>query len=174
MSVSGSVSVLSLPRDIQLARRVQVQILPVVNRRRLTALLTQLLQQESRESSRTLVRPSFHCALHRRIGHHRMGLGVADVPRGHEIENRLVGFQRSVGDDRFKGVLGGSSRIESFTVQPRSTPRLHGKVLSGQHDSRWRSPQDVIQVPRTDDRDQETRTLASRKQDSPRRAVHSQ
>ena len=71
--------------------------------RRQSALLTQLLHQEPRESSRTLARPSLHRALHRRIGHHGLGLGVAVSPRSHEIECRLVGFARSPEDDRSKG-----------------------------------------------------------------------
>ncbi len=60
MSVSCSISALSPPRDIQLARAVQTQVLPVTSLCRQSALLTQLLHQESRESSRPLVRPSLH------------------------------------------------------------------------------------------------------------------
>jgi hypothetical protein len=52
--------------------------------------------------------------------------------------------------------------------------RSHGQALSGQHDSRWTSPQDVIQVPRTDDRDQGPCTLTARTQDSPGGGLHSQ
>ena len=124
-----------------------------------------------RKSSRTLVRPTFNGALHRPIGQHWLGLGVPAAPRGHEIECRLVGFARLVGHDHFKGAQGGSSRIEP---KCRFTPRSHGQVLSRQHDSRWSSPEDVIQVPRTDDRDQGSRTLVSRKQDSLGGGLHSQ
>ena len=113
MSVHCSISVLSPPRDIQHTRSVQDQVLPVANLRRQSALLTQLLHQESRESSRTLTRPSLHRVLHRHIGHHGLGLGVAAAPRDHEIECRLVVFTRIVKDDHFKGAQGLSSRFAS-------------------------------------------------------------
>ena len=77
VSVHCSIIVLSPPRDIQHARVVQAQVLPVANSCRHPVLLTQLLHQTHRESSRTLTRPILHCALHRRIGHHGLGLGVA-------------------------------------------------------------------------------------------------
>ena len=65
------------------------------------------------ESSRTLTRPIVHLTLHRHIGNHGLGLGVAVAPRGHQIECRLVDFARSLGDDRFKGAQGLSSRFAS-------------------------------------------------------------
>jgi hypothetical protein len=46
--------------------------------------LEQLFRKEPRKPVRTLARSSIYCPLHRRIGHHRLGLGVA--PRGNEIE----------------------------------------------------------------------------------------
>ena len=69
---------------------------------------------------------------------------------------------------------GGLGFVLIFRVECRITPRSHRKDLSGQHDSRWNSPQDVIQEPRTDVRDQGPRALVSRKQDSPGRGLHSQ
>ena len=151
VSALCSFGAFSPPRDIQHARAVQDQVLPVTNSCRQSALLTQLLHQEPRESSRTLARPSLHRTLHRCIGNHGMGLGVAAAPRGHEIECRLVGFARSLGDDRFKGAQGLSSR---FASECRSITRSHRQVLSGQHVRGRRSPQDVIQVSITHDRNQ--------------------
>jgi hypothetical protein len=56
----------------------------------------------------------------------------------------------------------------------RSPPRPHGKALPGQPDRLWSAVQNVIQVSSSHDRDQGTRTLAPRKQDSPRRGLHSE
>ena len=125
VSVSCAFGALSPPRDIQ-HKAVQDQVIPVASNCRQPALLAQLLHQEPRESSRTLTRPSLHRALHRRIGHHGLGLGVPTSPRVHEIEFRLVGFARSLGDDRFKGAQGLSSR---FASECRSITRPHRQVL---------------------------------------------
>ena len=100
-----------------------------------------------------------------------MGPGAAVAPRGHEIECRLVVFARSVGDDRFKGAQGLSSR---FASECRSITRSYRQDLSGQYDRGWSSPQDVIQVPRTHDRNQGSCTLTARTQDSPGGGLHSQ
>ena len=90
-----------------------------------------------RESSRTLVRPSLHCSLHRRIGHHGLGLGAVADPRDHEIECRLVGLARNAGDDLCKGA-------QVLSLQPasecRSTKRSYGQALPGQHVRSWSSP----------------------------------
>jgi hypothetical protein len=142
---------IALSRYIQRARAVQVQVLPVTSNCRQPVLLEQLLHQEPRESSSTLVRPSLHRALPRLIGQLGLGLGVATAPRGHEIECRLLGFARSFGDDRFKGAQGLSSR---FASECRRTTWPHRQALSGQYVSGWSSPQDFIQVPRTHGRNQ--------------------
>ena len=137
VSVRCSFNTCSPPRNIQRTRAVQVQVLPVTSSCRHPALLAQLLHQETRKPTRTLDRPGLHCALHRHIGHHGLGIGVPVVPRVHEIECRLVVFARSLADDRFKGDQGLSSR---FASECRSTTRMHRRTLSGQHDRGWSSP----------------------------------
>jgi hypothetical protein len=52
-----------------------------------------------REPARALARSTICCPLHRRIGHHRLGLGVGAVPRGNEIERWMVGVARTAGND---------------------------------------------------------------------------
>ena len=118
LTVRSSIASLSPPRGVQLARAVQVVILPLANSCRQPPLLSQLLAQEPRESPRALVRPVIHGALHRRIGHHRLGLSVGASPRGNEIECRLVGVARSAGDDRSKGAQVLSPRIASECRSP--------------------------------------------------------
>jgi hypothetical protein len=56
----------------------------------------------------------------------------------------------------------------------RDPARSHGQALSGQPGRLWSLAQNVIQVPSTYVRDQGPRTLATRKQDPPRRGLHSQ
>ncbi len=56
----------------------------------------------------------------------------------------------------------------------RSPVRSHGQPLSGQPGRLWSVAQNVIQVPSTYVRDQGPRTLATRKQDPPRRGLQSQ
>ena len=148
---NSSVGSLSSQRGLQRARSVQDKIIPVSTSRRQPALLAQVLAQESREPSRTMVRSTIYCALHRLIGHHRLGLGVGAATRGHEIECRLVGFTRSVGNDSAQGSQGVSSRLPS---ECRSPPRPHGQALPGQPGRLWSAAEDVIQVPSAHDRDQ--------------------
>jgi hypothetical protein len=106
----------------------QDEIIPVSISRRQPALLAQLLAQKTRESSRTMTRPTIHCVLHRHIGHHRVGFRVGTVTRGHEIEYSLVGFGRSARNDNSTGGKDVSSRFASAC---RSPPRPHGQVLPG-------------------------------------------
>ncbi len=108
--VSSSVSSLSPPRGVQLPRTVQSSLLPLTRGSRQPSLLAQLLRQEPREPSRGLARPAIHDTLHRHIGHHGLGLSDGASSRGNEIECRLVGVGRSVGDDTSKGTLGCSPR----------------------------------------------------------------
>ncbi len=56
----------------------------------------------------------------------------------------------------------------------QSPARPHGQALPGQPDRLWSAAQNVIQVPSSHGRDQGPRTLAPRKQDSPRRGLHSE
>jgi hypothetical protein len=98
--VSSPPGSFSSQRSLQHTREVQSEIVPVSNNRRQPALLTQLLDQESREPSRAMVRSTIDCVLHRRIGHHRMGLSVGATPRANEIHRRMVVFTRSTGNDR--------------------------------------------------------------------------
>ena len=134
----------SPPRDHKRARAVQADILPVTGRCRETAFLAQPLAQEPRESSTTLTRPTIHCDLLRRIGHHRLGLGIGVSTRGHEIECRLVSFVRSAGNDRSKGGTGVQSRL---AAKCRSPARSHGQALSGQHGGCGCSSQDESKCP---------------------------
>ncbi len=110
---SSSVSSLSPPRGVQLPRAVLAAFLPLTRGSRQPSLLAQLLRQEPREPSRVLDRPVIHGVLHRRIGHHGLGLSAGAFSRGNEIECRLVGVARSVGDDSSKGAQGCSPRSAS-------------------------------------------------------------
>jgi hypothetical protein len=55
----------------------------------------------------------------------------------------------------------------------RRPARSHGQALSGQPGRLWSVAQNVMKVPSTYVRDQGPRTLAPRKQDPPRRCLHS-
>ena len=91
--------------------------------------------------------------------------------RGHEIECRVVGFARSLGDGRFKRAQGLSSR---FASECRINVRSYGQALPGQYDRGWSSQEDIIQKPRTHGRNQGPCTLVTRTQDSPGVGLHSQ
>jgi hypothetical protein len=123
------------------------------------------------QSSRTLSRQTIHSALHQRIGNHRVGLGVGSFTRDHEIEYRLVGFARSVGNDNSKGVKGVLSRL---APECRNPARTLGQALPGQYGHRRGATQDVIQVPCTHVRNQGPCIMAPRTQDLVRGCLHSQ
>ena len=161
---------LSSQRSLQLARAVQSEIVPVSISRRQPALLAQLRAQQPREPARSMVRSTIYRALHRRIGHHWMGLGVGTVPRGYEIKCRMVGVARSAGNDSAQGTQGVSPRLAS---ECRGPARPHGQALPGQPVRLWSAAQNVIQVPITHGRDQGPCTLPPRKQDPSRRGLHS-
>ncbi len=95
-----------------------------------------------REPSRTLARPAIHGACGaRRIGHHKLGLSAAAAPRGNEIECRMVGVARSVGDDSSKVAQGVSSRL---TPECRGPARPRKLYQNGQPDRLWSAAQNVI------------------------------
>ena len=137
----SSLGSLSPPRGVQLPRAVQAALLPLTRGSRQPSLLAQLLRQEPREPSRALARPAIHGALHRRIGHHGLGLSAGAASRGHEIECRLVGVARSVGDDSSKGAQGCSPRPAS---ESRRHTWPHGQTLPRQHGSCRRPSQNVF------------------------------
>ena len=74
---------LSSHRSLQHARAVQDEIVPASSNRRQLALLAQLRAQERTEPPRAIARSTFYLTLHRRIGHHWLGLGV-----GHPTSQR--------------------------------------------------------------------------------------
>ncbi len=76
-----------------------------------------------------MARSTIYCPLHRRIGHHRLGLGVD--PRGNEIEHWMVGVARSARNDSAQGAQGVSPRLVS---ECRGPARPHGQALPGQPD----------------------------------------
>jgi hypothetical protein len=128
---SGPADSLSSPRSLQRARAVQAKIFPLSSSCRQLALLAQLFRQEAREPARTLDRSTIYCPVHRRIGHHRLGLGVGAAPRGNEIERWMVGVARTAGNDSSQGAQGMSTRPAS---ECRSPARPHGQTLPGQPD----------------------------------------
>jgi hypothetical protein len=168
---SSSVSSISPPRGVQLPRVVQAALLPLTRGSRQPSLLTQLLKQEPREPSRVLTRPAIYGDLHRHIGHHGLGLSAGAASRGNEIECRLVGFVRSVGDDISNGAQGCSPRPPS---ESRRHTWSHGQTLPRQHGSCRCPSQDVFKVPSFNDRDQGTPPLTSRTQDPTRSGLHSE
>jgi hypothetical protein len=130
----SSVSSLSSQRSLQRARTVQVKIIPVSINRRQPALLAQLFRQEPREPARALARSTIYCPLHRRIGHHRLGLSVGVAPRVNEIELWMVGVTRGVRNDRSQGSQGVSPRLASECRDPaRCDSKIrHSTALSSQ------------------------------------------
>jgi hypothetical protein len=168
---SSSAGPLLSPRSLQHARAVQAKVFPLSSSCRQPAFLAQLFGQEPREPARTLTRSTIYCPLHRRIGHHSLGFGVGTTPPGNEIERWMVGVARGAGNDSAQGAQGVPPRLAS---ERRIPTRSHGQALSGQPGRLWSLAQNVIQVPSTYVRDQGPRTLATRKQDPPRRGLHSQ
>jgi hypothetical protein len=77
-------------REVFNAQEQYVKIFPLPSSCRQPALLAQLFRQEPREPARALARSTIYCPLHRRIGHHRLGLGVGAAPRGDEIERSVM------------------------------------------------------------------------------------
>jgi hypothetical protein len=125
-SVSGSIS---SQRSLLHTRGVQTEIFPVSSSRRQPALLTQLRAQEPIEPARAMVRSTIYCVLHRRIGHHRLRLGVGAAPRGNEIECRMAGVVRSSGNENTQGSQGVSPRLAS---ECRGLARSHGLYQDNQ------------------------------------------
>jgi hypothetical protein len=98
-----------------------------------------------------------------------LGLSAGAASRGNEIECRLVGVARSVGDDSSKGAQGCSPRPAS---ESRRHSRPHGQAVPRQYGGCGRPSQDVFKVPSSNGRDQGARPLASRTQGPSRRVLH--